>query len=119
MLELPTTLKNELSIIMHRDTIEQVAFFRDKTDVFVAYCAPLMKPMTFQCDDYIYTKGSLIDEIFFLVKGKVAYVLPEFDDIPFVNIHPNDYFGDIDYVSKDNDGKRQFTVKALDHCEMY
>lgn len=78
-----------------------------------------MKAVKFQGDEYIYTKGSLIDEIFFLVKGKVGLVIPEFDDISYVNIHPNDYFGDIDYVCKDNDGKRQFTVKALDNCEVY
>jgi CRP-like cAMP-binding protein len=106
MKELPTTLKNELAILMHRDIIEQVHFLHDKDEIFVAFISPLMKAVKFQGDEYIYNKGSLIDEIFFLVRGKVGLVIPEFDDISYVNIHPNDYFGDIDYVCKDNDGKR-------------
>jgi hypothetical protein len=46
-----------------------------------------MKPVKFQESDYIYTKGTLIDEIFFLTRGMVGYVLTEFDDLVFVNIH--------------------------------
>ena len=53
------------------------------------------------------------------MKGKAGMVIPEFGDIVFVNIYPEDYFGDIDYVCKDTDGKRQFTVKALDNVEVY
>ena len=37
----------------------------------------------------------------------------------YVTIHPKDYFGDIDYVVMENEGKRQFTVKALEHSEVY
>ena len=46
-------------------------------------------------------------------------MIPELDDMVYVNIHPKDYFGDIDYVVMENEGKRQFTVKALEHSEVY
>ena len=106
MKELPTSLKNELSIIMNKEIIEKVTFLQDKDEVFVAFCSPLMKAVKFTANEYIYNKGSLIDEIFFLTEGKVGYVIPEFDDLVYVAIHEGDYFGDIDYVCNDNDGKR-------------
>lgn len=78
-----------------------------------------MKAMKFQQDEYIYRKGSPIDEIFFVVKGLFGFVLSDYEEVVFVNIHANDYFGDIDYVFKDNDGKRQFTVRSLENSEVY
>lgn len=72
----------------------------------------LMKPVKVQKEHYVYTKGAPIDEVYFLVKGKASFVLPNSDDMPYVNIHPNDYIGDIDYVDENMDGKRKFTIKA-------
>lgn len=91
---------------MHRDIIEHVPFLQDKDELFVSYTVPLMKAMKFQQGEYIYRQGSPIDEIFFVVEGLFGFVLNDFEEIVYVNIHPGDYFGDIDYVHKDNDGKR-------------
>ena len=63
---------------MHKEVILQVKFLHDKDEIFVAYAVPLMKAVKYQKNEDIYTKGSVIDEIFFLVKGKVGYVIPEF-----------------------------------------
>jgi CRP-like cAMP-binding protein len=78
--------------------------------------------MKYQQNEYVYTKGAPLDEIFFVVDGYFGMVLPEYDDLVYVNIRANDYFGDIDYVYSllfpnnekiQNEQKRWFTVKAL------
>jgi hypothetical protein len=37
-----------------------------------------------------------VNEIFFLVKGQVGYVLPRFDNHLYVNIEVGDTFGHVD-----------------------
>ena len=47
-------------------------------------------------------------------------LFPDFDDFVYVNFHPGDYFGDIDFVVENNDQKRTYCVKALSkNCEGY
>ena len=54
--------------------------------------------MKFQKYEYVYSKGAPLDEIFFVVKGQFGMILPEYDEMCYVYIRENDYFGDIDYV---------------------
>ena len=40
--------------------------------------------------------------------------------MPYINIQKGDYFGDLDYVVRNHEGKRTFTVQATDlNCEVY
>ena len=57
MEELPTHLKHEFILVMHKDTIQQVSFFEDKDDFFQAFTAPLMKSILLPRDQMIYSHG--------------------------------------------------------------
>ena len=60
--ELPNKLRIELSKIMHDKLIEKLYFFRDQPSDFIAYVAPLLKPVKFTQNDYLYKISDMIDE---------------------------------------------------------
>ncbi len=84
--ELPTFLQRELSFLMHHDIIANFPFFRNKSRKLIADIGPLLKPVKYEKDDYIYEIWDPIHNIYFLTKGSVEMVLPDFDDQPFIRI---------------------------------
>jgi len=46
-----------------------VKFFKHKAPHFIAFLAPLLKPIKVEKDQYIYKEGDPIDEIYFLATG--------------------------------------------------
>ncbi len=60
--ELPNKLRIELSQILHDKVIQNLYFFRDQPTDFIAYVAPLLKPVKFTQNDYLYKIGDMIDE---------------------------------------------------------
>lgn len=60
--ELPNKLRIELSQIMHDKVIQNLYFFRDQPSDFFAYVAPLLKPIKFSQNDYLYKCQDMIDE---------------------------------------------------------
>ena len=120
--ELPQNLKVELSVVMHQELIRTVKFFRRKEPHFIAFVAPLLKPIKVEKDQYIYKEGDPIDEIYFLVTGQAGYALQEYKDAIYVIIDKGYYFGEIDFIYLDdngaNDGKRKFSAKAMEDCDL-
>jgi hypothetical protein len=60
--ELPNKLRIELSHIMHDSVIQKMFFFKDQPNDFIAYVAPLLKPVKFSQHDYLYKVDDMIDE---------------------------------------------------------
>jgi hypothetical protein len=60
--ELPNKLRIELSQEMHDKVIQNLYFFRDQPKDFIAYVAPLLKPVKFTQGDYLYKTGDNLDE---------------------------------------------------------
>jgi CRP-like cAMP-binding protein len=110
--ELPQNLKIELSLIMHKEIIKKIFFFSGKPAHFIAFIGPLLKPLHVEDGTYIYKEKDPIEEIFFLIKGKAAFVHKDIKDSCYLIIESGYYFGEIDFVFQNNDGKRKFTVKA-------
>ena len=105
---------------MNKELIRSIPFLSEKDDeFFVAHAATLMKHVSFDEDEYIYMKGSPIDEVYFVVEGWVGLVLDEREDFVYVKFKNRDWFGEIDYVVKNCDLKRDFTAKALTYTECY
>ena len=73
--ELPNKLRIELSQIMHDKVIQNFYFFRDQPSDFFAYVAPLLKPVKFSQNDYLYKCQDMIDEMYFVAKGTVIFCL--------------------------------------------
>ena len=60
--ELPNKLRIELSHIMHDSVIQKMFFFKDQPNDFIAYVAPLLKPVKFSQGDYLYKMDDMMDE---------------------------------------------------------
>ena len=70
---------------MHKELIRAIPFLSEKdNEFFVAHASTLMKPSSFEDQEYIYIKGSPIDEVYFIVEGWVGLVLHERDDFVYV-----------------------------------
>ncbi|TNV83436.1 hypothetical protein FGO68_gene1262 [Halteria grandinella] len=142
--ELPQNLRIELALLMNKEIIKKVFFFRNKPAIFIAFIGPLLKPLRIEIDNFIYREGDPIEEIYFLIKGKASFVSQKMDEIPYLIIEAGLYFGEIDFLyqsylmSQKGDRmnsqlsqdakdtvqqiggslKRAFPVKAIENCDL-
>jgi CRP-like cAMP-binding protein len=108
--ELPQGLKLELALLMNKQIIKKVYFFKDKPPYFIAFVGPLLKPVRVEANQHIYKSGDPIDAIFFLTRGKASFVTPMpilsgngeesglSEELPYLIIEAGYYFGEIDFV---------------------
>ena len=81
LMELPNKLRIELSQIMHDKAIQNLNFFKDQPSDFFAYVAHLLKPVKFSQNDYLYKVEDMIDEMYFVIKGTIIFVLePKYNE---------------------------------------
>jgi hypothetical protein len=59
---LPHKLRIELSQIIHENMIKKLYLFRDKTNEFLGFVAPLLKPIKFLQNEYLYKILETMDE---------------------------------------------------------
>ena len=120
---LPRELKTRLNSAMHERLVRQALHIaEDESNEFLGTFSEYVKPRKYLADDQICMRDDPIDEIYFLLNGIAEYVLPQFNDLTYMKITQG-YFGDLDMVKNiiegnSTDGKRTFSVKALDDCEI-
>ena len=66
--------------------MKQVKFLRYKPPHFIAFLAPLLRPVKVEKDQYIYKEGDPINEIYFLLSGQAGYALDDLDNVVYVII---------------------------------
>lgn len=60
--DLPSKLRIELNQVMKDSSIEKFYFFKDQPNDFFAYVVPLLKPVKFSQNEYLYKSQDMIDE---------------------------------------------------------
>jgi hypothetical protein len=84
---LPPKLRTDLSYLILKNTIaKKIPFFKGKDKHFIVYLAQLLKPGKILKGGYIFEKGDPAEEIIFLVKGAIAFTLPDKNETPFLFI---------------------------------
>jgi hypothetical protein len=86
MEELPHKLKVELAMAVHKKMYSCVKFFDNQDKNFIAWIAKLIRPLKIDDQEYIYKEGEEVVEMYFVVKGVAAYVLPRLGNIVFKEI---------------------------------
>ena len=116
--ELPNKLRIELSQIMHDKVIQNLYFFRDQPSDFFAYVAPLLKPVKFSQNDYLYKVQDMIDEMYFVAKGTVIFCLDKkYGEKEIREIKKNNNFGEIEMCLNE---KLTFNIKIKSrNCELF
>ena len=102
MSELPHKLKLELAMVMHLQMYSSVHFFtnRTKDKSFIAWIGTVIHPLNVQEEEYIFKENEAIIEMYFLVKGEAAYVLPRFQNHPYVHLKKGEQFGHVDLFGR-------------------
>ena len=126
---LPRKLKKGINSGLLSEIVnKQIPLFSGQSSTFKTYISNFLKPRSYKADEYIYKEGSTCDAIYFLLKGKVEYVLPQYQDSPYSVITEGLHFGDLDLIfnildhedalSRINQERRIFTVKAKEDCQI-
>ena len=63
-----------------------VIFFNNKEESFVVWIGTVIRPMNVEESEYIFYDGEPIIEMYFMVKGKAAYVLRRYFNKPYIDI---------------------------------
>lgn len=112
--ELPRNLRYEISLAMHKGAAKTLPFFANKDPYFICSIAPFLQSIMIEEGRYIFEEGEYADEIYFLVKGRAAYVAG-IDKIPYKSLQANSYFGDIEIIKQIS---RKYSAMALVDCDL-
>ena len=119
----PRKLKRKLNSAMHRRHVTRIDMFKNENEEFLNYLSTLLRPRKYQAEEVICREGEAIEEIYFLLHGNAEYVLPQFSDTPYMTISKDLHFGELEIVNsllvnKTVHGKRIFTAKAQEECQI-
>jgi len=95
---LPHKLKVEASIYIFEKRYRGIKFFKNSSCSFISWICPILKPNTFDENQYIFSESEDIHNIYFLLKGKASFVLPSYSNISYINIGEGDVVGIIDII---------------------
>ena len=120
--DLPLTLRSKLLIVIYQKELQSNVFFENKKTDFVAFLAPLLKPVRIEAGDYVFKTGELASEMYFIISGEVNMTtiilvqstddVPEHqEEIPFKTILAEYFFGETDLLFSEN-RERTYNVKA-------
>ena len=59
----------ELSVYLYEDMYKGIRFLRKKTQVFISWICPLLKPTVILENEYVYYEGDTVGCIYFLKDG--------------------------------------------------
>ena len=93
--ELPSNLRTELSFFMHKSIVSSIEFFKNRSERFIAFIGPLLKPIKIGRSEIIASQGDYANEMFFIKHGKVAIVIRQYNNFKFMNISEGYYFGEV------------------------
>ena len=105
--ELPPSLRSDVvALLFHRNQIDNIQFFKTKDPNFLLEILPLLKQLSIDQNEIIYKEGDWTDEsiyiliyvVFFILKGTVSLVSPEFYVIR--TYIQGSYFGEMEIFSK-------------------
>eukprot|EP00002_Diphylleia_rotans_P025219 TRINITY_DN4986_c0_g1_i6.p1 TRINITY_DN4986_c0_g1~~TRINITY_DN4986_c0_g1_i6.p1 ORF type:complete len:1636 (+),score=306.35 TRINITY_DN4986_c0_g1_i6:100-5007(+) len=111
--DLPTALRSEVAVYIHRDLVNKVSFFRATHNAgFINSLVLNLKPQIALPGEVILREGDLPNEMFFLSRGTVE--ITQNGKILSV-LRDGSYFGEVSLIFQE---RRTATVAAVEYCEM-
>ena len=87
-----------MTMCIHESRYKRINFTCNKSKSFISWICPLMKPIPFNSKQFIYREGDDVNNIYFIIKGDAALVLPLYDNAKYVTIDSGDHFGIVDII---------------------
>lgn len=95
---MPKLLKYEVAMSMYNGIAGVMPLLQGKDDSFVVSLFSKLKPCNLADDMQLYTAGSIADEIYFIIKGRIELVIPEFPQAIYKSYFKGSYYGEIELL---------------------
>lgn len=132
LMELPQALRTDVVQQTHGQIIQNIRFFKDKSQDFLMHVIPKLKRMNMFDNDILFSQGDKAEEIFFVLNGTVLLMmdLTEIVDmslfiseeqsfnIPLAIYTASSYFGDNDVLLSRN-ANRSSTAICQTDCQLF
>lgn len=113
--ELPSSLKLQVALHLNKDIIEKVPMFKGAPDDLIRQIVLNLKPVLYTPGDYIFRKGEMGDQMYFISRGKVEIVSEDGSTV-FATLSDGSFFGEIALLFS---SERTASVRAADYCDLY
>jgi hyperpolarization activated cyclic nucleotide-gated potassium channel 1 len=111
--ELPKALKYEVAMSMHKGFASEIAMLIGKDQSFVVSVMTQLRPIRINENEILYKEGSLPDEFYVIMSGRVNLVLPEFN-FAYKSFLKGSYIGEFEIIKGI---PRANTVQAFGNAE--
>ncbi len=113
--ELPSSLKLQVALHLNKEIIEKVPMFHGAPDDLIRQIVLNLKPVLYTPGDFIFRKGEIGDQMFFISRGKVEIVSEDGATV-FATLSDGSFFGEIALLFS---SERTASVRAKDYCDLY
>jgi len=113
--DLPQSLKLQVALHLNREIIEKVPMFRGAPDELIRQIVLNLKPVLFTPGDYIFRKGEMGDQMYFISRGKVEIVSEDGKTV-YATLSDGAFFGEIALLFS---SERTASVRAAEYCDLY
>lgn len=97
--DLPHKLKIDLSLFIYEERYKHIKFFDDKSTSFLQWVCRLLRQQIYEESVNIYHEEEDITQVHFLMKGKACFILPQYQNIPYIKVRLGEEFGIVDFMA--------------------
>lgn len=113
--ELPSSLKVQVALHLNKEIIEKVPMFRGAPEEFIRQIVLNLKPVLYTPGDFIFRKGEMGDQMYFISRGKVEIVSEDGNTV-YATLADGSFFGEIALLFS---SERTASVRAAEYCDLY
>ena len=113
--DLSFSLREDVSLFLKKEVIEQVPFFKGATEELVREISLAMRPRVYMPGDPVFRAGEQGEEMYFIGRGEVEVLAKDGTAVQAV-LRDGDFFGEGALVLGQ---PRSATVRAVGFCDLY
>lgn len=111
---LPKKYALRLSSIIYKDFVGPVKLINSDPELLLSV-APNLLLQRYSRGENIVSQGEYPNEVFFIKKGLVGFVIPQYNNEIFITVSEGNYFGESEII---NGVSRNFTIIALESTDI-
>jgi hyperpolarization activated cyclic nucleotide-gated potassium channel 1 len=97
LMSVPKRFRLRIAMSFHQSAANVIDFIKLQDKSFVANIVPQMSYRKYKADTFVYSKGDIADEIYFMFEGKVNYTIGK-KLVCFKSMVTGSYFGEIEVI---------------------
>ena len=114
---LPPKLKVDLLTYIYSKLVKDIVFLQKRNIEFMRMIYPNLRKMSMSKDEIIYFEGDHANELFFIKKGSVSFVIPQYEHFVFLTIEQGYFFGEIELIFDQANPVRKYTAITAQNSE--